>query len=162
MVLYYEWEGWYMNAERRKIIMKIVAQFESQEFYNVCVNESIGGNAGSNKAAINSFVDKETGEVIMFGNIQNIPDHIRYNSSFTGVTFLYDLGTSFRTFIETITNQVLSMPQVSERILMPWGGEEFSISVTAEANLRLAIRIVNYHLALRFQEQIHQLRKEHS
>lgn len=149
-----------MDAERRKIILSIVSQFESQEFCDVWANESIGGNAGSNRAAINSFVDKETGEIIMFGNIQDIPDGIRHNRAFSEVTFLYDLGTSLLVSIAMIYNKVPPIPQVSERIIMVSETEECGISLTAKANLKVAIRMVNHRLATRLEEQIEELRKE--
>lgn len=149
-----------MNEERRKVILGIVAQFESEDFRDTWMTESIGGSAGSNKAAINSFVDKETGEIIIFGNIQYTPDHVRYNPCFTEVTFLYDLGNSFLIYMSIINNQTLPVSPVSQRISMVCGGERGNISLLARANLRIAIRIVNYRLAVRLQEEVDKLRRE--
>jgi len=47
---------------------------------NLLCNESLGGNAGFYKncscAGANFFYDKFTGEIIYFGNIQNVPKEI--------------------------------------------------------------------------------------
>ena len=85
-----------VDPEREKQIQTIVEQLEEKGWMKVVlVNESIGGNAGRNRAAINGFARRDTGEIVAWGNLQDIEDDIRNSPDNTSVTFLYDFGASF-------------------------------------------------------------------
>ena len=45
-------------------------------FSEVSMKESMGGNAGAGRSAVNGYYDPATGQIIAFGNIQNIPPAI--------------------------------------------------------------------------------------
>jgi len=49
--------------------------------YYVVENESIGGNAGDSRFAINGYVDPTSGKIVAVGNVQNIPREIVERSS---------------------------------------------------------------------------------
>jgi len=59
-----------------EIVGENVAKIFSKEFNEVLLDESIGGNAGEGHAAVNGAIDAE-GKIIIFGNIQDLPQHIR-------------------------------------------------------------------------------------
>ena len=52
-------------------------------------NESIGGNAGASHLGINFYYNKETGEIVYFGNIQHVPAKIVANPLYVEGSFSY-------------------------------------------------------------------------
>lgn len=54
--------------------------------------ESLGGNAGRDHLAANFYYNKETGEIIYFGNIQDVPEKILDNEQYVEGTFMYYLS----------------------------------------------------------------------
>ncbi len=66
-----------MRSEKRGGMMEVTRK------------ESIGGNAGASHLGINFYYNKETGEIIYFGNIQHVPKYILENELYVGGTFSY-------------------------------------------------------------------------
>ncbi len=74
------------------------AEIIKSEMMRLLIEESIGGNAGSAVvngrkylcAAANGYADKETGRIITFGNIQDLPEEITANNE--KFTFRVALG----------------------------------------------------------------------
>jgi len=60
-------------------------------FQKVMWKESIGGNAGVLKVAINGWYNPKDGKILAFGNVQNIPENIRNMGK--EFTFIVDLKT---------------------------------------------------------------------
>ena len=52
------------------------------------MSESIGGNAGSNNSAHNFYYNKGNGEIVYFGNIQNVPEKIKKNPQIVEGSFI--------------------------------------------------------------------------
>ncbi len=69
----------------------------SDDFRNVLFKESMGGNAGRNRAAVNGLADK-SGRIIIFGNLQNFPQEIQkkyHESEYYQFTILVTFGRGF-------------------------------------------------------------------
>ena len=66
---------------------KILARLEGPEFADVLMLESIGGNAGAGSAGVNAYADRATGDIIQFGNVQDLRPEVTQNPSLTHVTF---------------------------------------------------------------------------
>ena len=77
--------------EREAAIQQIMAALQSDEFFDVAGEESIGGNAGQGRKAINAFANCETGEIVQFGNPQDIDQEVRDSQHYGIVTFVEKL-----------------------------------------------------------------------
>lgn len=135
-----------VDPEKEKQIQTIVEQLEEKGWMQVLLNESIGGNAGHNRAAINGFARRDTGKIVAWGNIQDIEDGVRNNPDNASVTFLYDFGTSF----EAIRRKLLPNEIVPEYFVDVAGS---NLSADALANLREAIKRFNSEYENKHQSQ---------
>lgn len=121
-------------VEREKyaeeIVEDIVEKLRESRWKEVLRRESIGGNAGPNRAAINCFVEKETGRIMMFGNLQDLPKEVTANPNNTEAIFIYNFGNMF----QRIRNENLKIePEFFEKILAPGASRQ------AKENLQEAL-----------------------
>ncbi len=115
-----------------EVVRYIVKKFRERSWEKVLMEESIGGNAGSNKAAINAYIEKNTGKIIMFGNFQSLPKEIVSNSDYTSATFLYDYGN----FFKIASNENLEVdPAFFEKVSAP-GASKQALENLKEALIR--------------------------
>lgn len=119
------------SGERARHIQNIVRALESSEFQRNAMSESMGGNAGEGRLAVNAFADIETGEVILFGNIQDIRKEIRDNPKYAEVTFIcaLDIKQPNLKFVRVISGDPLGFGR--------------KISGNAMANLEEAVKLAN-------------------
>lgn len=122
--------------EREERVRTIIKQLRKKEWMRVLMNESVGGNAERNKAAINGFARRDTGEMVAWGNPQDTEDDIRNNHDNASVTFLYDFGTSF----EAVRRKLLSNEFIPEHFVGVAGS---NLSANALANLKEAVKRFN-------------------
>ena len=57
--------------------LKLMRSQEKGGMKYLLMEESIGGNAGHNRAALNFYFCQKTGKIVYFGNIQNVPKEIK-------------------------------------------------------------------------------------
>jgi len=84
----------------------------SPDFINVLFKESIGGNAGLNRAAVNGLVDS-SGKIVVFGNLQNFSPEIKegyHGGKYYDFTILVTFGKGFGNGITEYTLFVDSEP----------------------------------------------------
>lgn len=89
--------------EREAAISSILQSFRDGQWQVVLNRESVGGNAGSNQAAINAIANRRTGEIRAFGNFQNIDPAIVKDPQNTEVTFVYNAGNVLQRMLGTAT-----------------------------------------------------------
>jgi hypothetical protein len=80
------------NLEGIAHVEQIAGKLRSKECMEVMMSESMGGNAGHNRLAVNALADCRTGELAAFGNPQTMDRQLRENPRYALVTFLYDMG----------------------------------------------------------------------
>jgi len=126
------------DIEEERQVESIVSKLKRREWWDVLMNESIGGNAGENRAGINAFADKKTGELIIFGNIQDLPKRITSSPEYEGVTLLYNLGNAF---VRALKPDKPLIPAYFEDVFF----DKFNGGMTDQAkkNLEEAIRRYN-------------------
>jgi len=78
------------DLESERILNRIAHALNSPEATHAFNLDSLGGNTGDGKIAVNAFVDRRTGEIVAFGNPQHAPEKIKRNPDRYGeVTFAY-------------------------------------------------------------------------
>ncbi len=73
-----------------KAVIDLLSSLFSDEFAAVMGSESVGGNVPFGYA-VNAYVDRITGQVIRFGNIQDLPSLVVNNPAYTRVAFIFDV-----------------------------------------------------------------------
>src|SRR3989344_828338 len=122
------------DEQPSKVIEDIIDKFREGEWKEVLGKESIGGNAGPNRSAVNEFIDRETGRIAIFGNVQDLPEEITSNPDYIEASFIYNYGNSF----ERIANKNIDIdiePEFFEKVIAPGASKE------ALENLRRALVI---------------------
>jgi hypothetical protein len=85
MINYEKEAGIYSVEEADEIVVQKNLKKMNGEMMELLMSESIGGNAGTVEvdgkeyvcAAANGYADRETGEIYIFENYQNIPENIK-------------------------------------------------------------------------------------
>lgn len=114
-------------------VQDILNKFREGEWRKILMQESIGGNAGFNKAGINAFIEKDTGKIIAFGNIQNLSKEIISNPNYTNVLFTYNFGNSLTNLLKKFDLK----PEFFEKVSAPGASEQ------ALENLKKAVSLFN-------------------
>lgn len=101
--------------ENEVIVRKNIAKINTQ-MIDLLMNESLGGNAGRveidghrfNCGGANGFLDPETGEISIFGNVQNVPEEQRQDK--VGFVFRVAVDKKFSPFriLDVFYNQTIS------------------------------------------------------
>jgi hypothetical protein len=89
--------------EREAAIGSIVQSFRDGQWQVVLNRESVGGNAGSNQAAINAVANRRTGEIRAFGNFRDLDQSVVKDPQNTEVTFIYNAGNVLQRMLGTAT-----------------------------------------------------------
>lgn len=125
---------------QEQYVSSILFKLDSEEFKKVLFLESVGGNAGRNRAAVNAWVNKETGEIMAIGNFQNfsknLQEEVVENPKNSDITFLFDFGTTFLKLAGKLDG-----PEVKEKIVEISGKNK--ISETAFTNIQKAVARFN-------------------
>lgn len=116
---------------------KIVEALNSHDFHFALSTESIGGNAGRNRAAINTLVKSESGEIVYIGNETFIPQG-ESPESLSRAIFVCDLSE----VVKQIQNEEQSQAngKVHIELIIP---DEETITDQARLNLQQALEKVN-------------------
>lgn len=126
-------------TEGQEVIAKIIESLRSQEFHTALSLESIGGNAGPNRAAINALVKSETGEIRYIGNETHIHQQ-QSEENLCRVVFLCDLTE----IVKKIQNDEDTPSEGIVNIELVVPGQE-TLSEQAKINLEQAIAEINPH-----------------
>jgi hypothetical protein len=92
--------------------------------YYVIPTESIGGNAGPDRFAVNGYVDSQTGRILAIGNPQDIPVEIKAQG--VRVTFHIELPS---------LKKLLATPPAKEKIVAVSTSSKKPLSPEAQAVL---------------------------
>ncbi|MBI2058117.1 MAG: hypothetical protein HYT63_04045 [Candidatus Yanofskybacteria bacterium] len=130
------------EAYSEEAVADIVRKFQEGSWKKVLNEESVGGNAGANKAAINAYIEKKTGRIIIFGNYQYLPKEVVSNPDYTNAVFVYDFGNLF----ERLRSGSLDIePGIFEKVSAP-GASEQALENLKEALIRFDREYVEWQL----------------
>ena len=101
-------------------VQEIINSFREGKWKKILMQESFGGNAGFNKAGINSFIEKDTGKIIAFGNSQNLSKDIITNINYTNALFTYNFGNSLTNLLKKVDLK----PEFFETVSAPGASEQ--------------------------------------
>jgi hypothetical protein len=121
-----------------EIQKKIVESLKSEEFRYIQQTESIGGNAGPNRAAVNALVNPETGEIMYVGNEGFDPKNNPEEKAVRAV-FVCDY-TEIMQKIQEDNLPALKSKRAHISLMVPTSSE---LSDKARMNLEAAIEKVN-------------------
>lgn len=116
---------------------EVLNSFREGKWRKVLMQESIGGNAGFNKAGINAFIEKDTEKIIAFGNSQNLSKDITTNPNYTNALFTYNFGNSLTNLLKKFDLK----PEFFEKVSAPGASEQ------ALNNLKEALSLFNQEYA---------------
>lgn len=133
--------GLYTPEEADERIVSKNLEKMNSEMMPLVMNESIAGNAGimatnSNEyscAGANGWADKNSGEIFIFGNIQNIPQEIMDRAE----------EFTFRVGMFTKNNSSKNTPKIIEFL------EKEKFSVQARLSIEESIRQFNENISLK-------------
>lgn len=115
-----------------EVVRDIVKKFQEGSWKEVLMDESIGGNAGPNKAGVNAYIEKKTGRIIMFGNFQNLPKEVVSSPDYINITFIYDFGNTFQ---RVRNKNLVKDPEFFEKVVA-LGVEKQALENLKEALIR--------------------------